>query len=258
MASLADLRRAHENGPYLGTHIVGGDTLFTEAAGTAGYDYLWIDTEHASLDRGHVVAHLVAARASGIRAFVRIGENDPTLAKPFLDAGVDGIIFPMITSAADAQRAVDSCLYPPVGSRGFGPVRAVVIADGDAATFASRTHADVLRLIQIETRGAVEELDAILALPGVDIAVLGPADLSFAFGKPLQYGDPEMIELFRHVADRAHAHGKPALMSSPPFDSDSLRFWRGLGYDLITVGGDVSFAVGAAQITRASFDALSR
>ncbi|MDQ1206304.1 HpcH/HpaI aldolase/citrate lyase family protein [Microbacterium sp. SORGH_AS_0862] len=256
MSSHADLRRAHENGPYLGTHIVGTDTLFTEVAGRVGYDYLWIDTEHAPLDRAQVVAHLVAARASGITAFVRIGENDPTLAKPFLDAGADGIIFPMITSAADAQRAVDSCLYPPAGSRGFGPVRALAVAEVDAAAFLSQTHADVLRLIQIETRGAVDELDAILDLPGVDIAVLGPADLSFAFGKPLQYTDPEMIELFRHIAERAHVHGKPALMSSPPFDSDSLRFWRDLGYDLVTVGGDVSFAVGAAQLTRAAFDAL--
>ena len=111
-----------------GTLLCIGDPTVTEIISQAGFDVLWIDTEHSPISGITLQNTLIAARAGGTPAWVRIPWNDPVLAKPVLDMGADGIIFPYIRTLEDAERAVAACEYPPRGVRGYGPMKAPVPA----------------------------------------------------------------------------------------------------------------------------------
>lgn len=231
----------------LGSHVTCNDPQQTEAMGEAGFDYLWIDLEHTAIERYNLLLHLIAARAAGVPAFVRIPWNDPVLAKPVLEMGVHGLIFPLVETADDARRAVASCLYPPDGIRGFGPRRAIRHGLDSPLDYIADKSKRILKLVQIETRAALENVDAIAAIPEVDILVLGPFDLSGAFGKLGQIMDPEVQAGYRHVVERVHAAGKPLLVSTGDPSAKSIRMWYDMGADLITVGTDMGYIVQGAN-----------
>ena len=151
----AKLRR-HEM--CIGTHVSLNEAVVTEMMGYLPYDYLWIDMEHSVINTERLLGQLIAARASGINAIVRIPANDPILAKPVLDAGADGIIFPMIRGYDDAARAMEACMYPPRGVRGYGPWRAYRFGTINGADYRATVDDTLLRFIQIEEMGAIREL----------------------------------------------------------------------------------------------------
>lgn len=236
----------------IGTHVTANDPQQTEIMSQMGFDYLWIDTEHSAIERYTVLMHLIAARAANIPCFVRIPWNDPVLAKPILEMGVQGLIFPLVESVEDAELAVRSCLYPPDGIRGFGPRRAVRYGMDPVQDYIKVNHKKVLKLVQIETAKAFENVDKIARLPGVDIIVLGPNDLSGAFGKLAQLENPEMQAIYRTVIQKTHEAGKPLLVSSGNFSRESIRMWADLGADLITVGSEMGYIVHGAKTTFAT------
>ena len=246
----------------IGSHITCNDPQQTEIIGNVGFDYFWIDTEHTAIEKYTLLQHLIAARAANIPAFVRIAWNDHVLAKPVLEMGVQGIIFPMIETAADADRAVKSCLYPPEGNRGFGPRRATKYGLDSVEDYISVESKKILKLIQIETKSAVENIEEIARIPGVDILVLGPMDLSGAYGKLSKLNDPEIQNIYRHVVKKAHEAGKPILVSSGNFSHESIKMWAEMGMDLITVGSEAGFMLQGARTTLNNaneiFDKLKR
>jgi len=97
----------------IGTILESNDNCIAELMGKVGFDFVWIDGEHGPLDKKEILYHIMAAQGAGLAAFVRVAWNDPVLVKPILDMGADGIIFPFIRNAEDAEKAVNSCLYPP-------------------------------------------------------------------------------------------------------------------------------------------------
>ena len=194
----AKLRR-HEM--CIGTHVSLNEAVVTEMMGYLPYDYLWIDMEHSVINTERLLGQLIAARASGINAIVRIPANDPILAKPVLDAGADGIIFPMIRGYDDAARAMEACMYPPRGVRGYGPWRAYRFGTINGADYRATVDDTLLRFIQIEEMGAIRELDKILTIDAIDAFIFGPNDLSGSMGKLGQTNDPEV----RAVIDEAIA-----------------------------------------------------
>ena len=115
-----------EKGFFTGAHIRCQDPCMSELLANGGYDVLWIENEHSFLDKKTTYLHVLAAQAGGAAAVVRVAWNDPVLVKPVLEMGVDGVIFPLISSAEDALKAVASCLYPPEGIRGFGPILSLI------------------------------------------------------------------------------------------------------------------------------------
>jgi len=240
----------------LGVHISGGDPQMTEMIGNIGIDFFWIDTEHSMIDKAALLGHLIAARAADVPAFVRIAWNDRVLAKPILDAGVQGMIFPMVNSAKEAEDAVKACLYPPDGVRGFGPGRAIDFGLTPIDEYIKEGHKDVLTIVQIETREAVECVDEIAAVPGLDIVAVGPGDLSGAFGKLNRIYDTEIQKIFAYVIARAHAADKPVLISSIPYDKANIKMWMDLGADMITAGGDYSFIMNGAATVKSNFSQL--
>ena len=189
-----------------GVHIPSCDLNFYEIAALTGMDYVWIDTEHAASTRSSVVNGIIALQARGVSAVVRVRKCDAELAKPFLDNGADGIVFPMVNTPEQAAMAVAACRYPPRGTRGFGPVRANDYGGMDPIRQIAYADANVMPIIQIEHHLAVERLDAIFSVEGVSYAVIGPMDLSLSVGKPGRMNDPEVHGMLETIYEKARRY----------------------------------------------------
>lgn len=224
-----------------GTHTSLTDFTLTEMYGNYGFDYVWIDTEHSAIDYQELNMHILAAQAKGMAAIVRIPFVEPYLAKRVLEMGPDGIIFPMIRDAGMVKTAMDACLYPPRGTRGFGAARA-----WDYGTMGLKTYLDTLddslcKFIQFELKEAVEQIDEILEVPYVDGYVVGPMDLSGSLGHLGEsYGDSN-TEVISKIVAKIKETGKPVGTSVGDVAEDKLRHWFDLGMSFISAGGDTAF-----------------
>src|SRR5579883_1215173 len=226
----------------VGAGITLSDPAVTEALGQVA-DFVWIDLEHSPVGPEALAAHLIAARAAGTAALVRVAGSDENLIKSALDIGAQGIIVPQVRSAAEVHRAVSACRYPPAGRRGYGPRRMsqygrhggpAYVRDADAALFVS---------VQIETAEAVAELAAILATPGLDGIILGPYDLSFSMGKPGELADPEIRATLERIVRDARAAGR-YVGTGMGSDDEPLCEWAfSIGVQWVQIGGDCGYMV---------------
>lgn len=238
MSTLTDIKtKIASRELVIGTHVSLLDPAVSELAACVGFDFLWIDTEHSAIDRGALQQHLVAAQAGGAAAFVRIPWNDAVLAKPVLEMGPAGIVFPMICTAEQAKAAVAACLYPPAGVRGFGPRRAVRYGAVPADRYIREAAGSFWRIMQIEHVEAVRNLEAIVGIEGVDAIVVGPNDLSGSLGLLGQTGHPEVQRLCDRIAEVAKRRGVPLGVSIGD-DAEVVRRWIERGVDWIATGGD--------------------
>jgi 4-hydroxy-2-oxoheptanedioate aldolase len=216
-----------------------------------GFDYLCVDLQHGLIDYQTALGMLQAIRTTDTPAFVRVPQNDFGMINKVLDAGALGVVIPMISSAEDARAAVRACRYPPAGMRSFGPARALFSVGPDY--FA---HADelVACIPMIETRQAVDELDAILAVPGIDAVYVGPNDLSLALGLPPASDNPGAYqEAYRRIAKACAERGVIAgIHANPELAPRHLAS----GFRLITVASDLgALSAGAARDLRAAREA---
>ncbi|AEV30409.1 2,4-dihydroxyhept-2-ene-1,7-dioic acid aldolase [Sphaerochaeta pleomorpha str. Grapes] len=225
--------------------VVGGHVFFTDpsisaAMATFGYDFIWIDGEHGPFDKQNLLMHVIAVNEGGSAAFVRVPVNDPAVIKPVLEMGIDGIIIPMVLTQAEAQAAVAACLYPPEGIRGFGPRRAIKYGKTDIKTYLETAKESFLRIIQIEHVTAVENIEAILCVEGLDAIIIGPNDLSASLDLLGQSTHPQVLQLGSRVIKAAKNAGKPVGVSIGP-DEAVIGMWMEMGVDFISVGDDISF-----------------
>ena len=151
--------------------------LLIGSIGDAGWDCILIDQQHGLGGHDAMVGCLTAAKAEGLGTLVRVADNDPGLIGRALDAGAQGIVCPLINSAQDAERFVRAVKYPPRGNRSWGPYRAQLNLPGQ---YVPEANGWTIACPQIETKGALDELDDILAIDGVDMICFGPNDLSAA------------------------------------------------------------------------------
>lgn len=226
-----------------GTHVVDTDLQLIELIAGAGFDYLWIDTEHSQADKHDIHNTLMAARASGsdTATFIRVADIDPILVKPILEMGPTGIVFPGAQSADDVRRAVAACCYPPIGVRGFGPRACIRYGKEDILEYVRDSADAVFKIIQLEHKDAWADLDNILEVPGVDAFVFGPMDLAASFGYYRNWKHPDVIACIDDVIRRVHAAGKYIGVSTGPYDTDALHVWLDKGIDLISVGNENAF-----------------
>ncbi len=176
----------------VGTAITLNDAAVSELIAEAGYDFTWIDIEHAPLDLTATLGHVMALRGTETAPFVRVRCNDVHVIKPVLDLVPAGIIVPLVNTAAEAEAAVRACKYPPRGIRGYGPRRGQRFGALSQPEYLAKADEQTLVIIQIEHIEAIKNLDAILTVPGIDAICLGPNDLSGSFGKLGQLQDPEV------------------------------------------------------------------
>ena len=188
----------------LGSWISIGHPIIAEVMSDAGFDWLCIDMEHSVIDYFEAQQLIMAIQSKGIKAFVRVGENNSRIIKRILDAGADGIIIPSVNSAEDAIKAVKSVKYPPYGNRGVGLARAQSYGFG-FDSYLNKTSKDIKLIVQIEHINAINELDAIIQTDGIDGTFIGPYDLSGSMGKPGNYDDEEVKDalcLYETIASK--------------------------------------------------------
>lgn len=223
-----------------GIHCSSSDMTLFEQAALTGIDYVWIDTEHAAIHAESVLNGMMVLQGRGVSAIVRVPNCDPVLAKSYLDNGAEGIVFPMVNTAEQARLAVAACRYPPVGVRGFGPRRCYDYGDMSAAEQMEYANKHVMPIIQIEHYEAVNNLDEILSVEGVDYAVIGPMDLSASVGKVGQLEDPEVRGLLDTIFAKCKAHNVKIGVSTGP-NRKLYEYCLAQGVDFISMGNPCSF-----------------
>ena len=227
----------------IGTHITLADSTVTEIMGSVGFDYLWIDTEHTSFDLEDLRNHLIAAKAVGATPIVRVPEVSQVRAKPVLEMGPAGIVFPQVNSYEQAVEAVKACRYPPVGNRGWGPRRAMGFGVNMSAQEYIAQADDVLTILQFENIAAYEDLDRILTIEGLDVIMLGPCDLAASMGHIGDWYHPEVEGVVEELFARAHRAGKKIGVSFGLGTREEMRRYQRLGVDMISFAADVDFVV---------------
>jgi 2-dehydro-3-deoxyglucarate aldolase len=177
----------------IGSWITLNHPSIAEIMADAGFDWLCVDMEHSVTDYFEAQQLILSIQSKGLKAFVRVGENNTRIIKRVLDAGADGIIVPSVNSAAEAKKAVDAVKYPPFGKRGVGLARAQSYGFG-FEKYRDGASKDIKLICQIEHINAIRELDAIIQTEGVDGTFIGPYDLSGSMGKPGQWDEPDVKE----------------------------------------------------------------
>jgi 2-keto-3-deoxy-L-rhamnonate aldolase RhmA len=172
------------------------------ALAACGVDFFIIDTEHSPGDLHEIEALARAARHFGIAPLVRITDNEYFLIARTLDCGAAGVVMPRIHCADDARRVVEAVKYPPAGKRGFG-LRSIHtdFSGMGTAEAIERANRETIIVVQVEYQEALDDLENIVAVPGVDATMIGPQDLSISLGVPGQFGHETMTAAFRRVAE---------------------------------------------------------
>ena len=223
----------------IGMAISMTDASISELSGEVGYDFSWIDMEHGPIDLQCAMHHVRAHRGTRTAPFVRVRQNDVNTIKPVLDLAPAGIIVPQVNTGAEAEAAVRACRYPPEGVRGYGPARGLRYGMIPQLEYLERIKNDPMIVIQIEHIDAVNNIDDLLAVPGIDVYCLGPNDLSGSLNKLGEHDDPEVRAAIETVAKKVVASGR-ILGSSGGYSAESFARWMDLGVKWINVGGDVS------------------
>ncbi len=238
--------------PIYGSHVFIGNPALTECMAQTGFDVLWIDMEHTAIDNESLLMNLIAAKAGGTPAWVRIRWNDPVLAKPVLDMGADGVIFPYIRTAEEAQAAVCACLYPPEGVRGYGPLRALRYGEIPQMEFVTSTYRNCKRIIQIEHIDAVTNLREIVKVKDIDAFIFGPNDLSGSLGLIGQVRHPDCLRVYEEAAKILRESGIPFGVATG-FDSEWLNYWKNLGASIFFCGHDAAYVQSGATALLSDF-----
>jgi 4-hydroxy-2-oxoheptanedioate aldolase len=244
------LRSWRDGGQAIGAWLGAPSGHTAETMAHVGFDWLCVDMQHGIVDYRDVVEMLRAISTTDTVPFVRVPWNDPPIIMKALDAGAYGVVVPLVNTRADAEQAVWSCRYPPAGGRSFGPARAAMYG-GD--NYAAEANDEIAVICMIETAEALDNLDDILSVEGVDCAYIGPSDLAYALGLP-PTGDnanPKHQEAVLHIRDACKRHGV-----APGSHTSSLAYttkWLDAGFQMVNLGADVAFmrALAATELTAA-------
>ncbi|OGV58384.1 MAG: hypothetical protein A2X49_10480 [Lentisphaerae bacterium GWF2_52_8] len=221
----------------VGMVVTLSDPAVSELAGDAGYDFTWIDMEHAPLNIETVHAHIMALRGTNAAPFVRVTWNEHGVIKPVLDLAPAAVIIPMVNSAEAAEAAVSACRYPPKGTRGCGVRRAVRYGVTPFGDYLKASESEPLVIVQIEHIDAVRNLDAILKVPGIDSICIGPCDLSGSMGKLNQLDDPELNRVIDEICLKTRK-ANIILGSATGYSQQIFDKWRKRGLQWTAISGD--------------------
>jgi 4-hydroxy-2-oxoheptanedioate aldolase len=211
-----------------------------------GWDSLTIDLQHGVVDYQSMIPMLQAISTTDTVPVVRVPWLDPSALMKALDAGAYAVICPMISTADEARQLVAYTHYAPRGTRSFGPVRATLYGGADYAQQANDT---IVTFAMIETAQALENLDAIMSVEGLDAVYIGPSDLSLALGcRPVfDDVDPPVAQAIDHILERAKAHGLVAGIHNGTSEGALARVAK--GFQFVTVSSDARLiAAGAQQV----------
>lgn len=229
----------------IGSWIMMGTPMSVEVMALAGFEWLVIDIEHTSIDLQTAENLIRTIQANNIKALVRISKNEEVIIKKVLDMGADGIIVPMVSSKEDALQAVNYAKYPPIGKRGVGLYR----ASGYGTTFEEYKRwvdEELVIIAQIEHIDAVNNIEDIVQVEGVDGIIIGPYDLSGSMGYPGEFERDDVKEAVQKVLDRCEANNIPSGFHVVDTNPEKLQIKIDQGCTFLAYGIDYFFMRDAA------------
>lgn len=217
-------------------------------AKSAGFHWLFIDLEHTAMDLETATQISIAALPVGVSPIVRVPEGDAKRAQRLLDNGAQGIVFPHVESAEEAERLVKACRFPPAGHRSLtAPGAQLQYAALETREAMDLLDQETLIVVMVETPEAANKAGEIASIQGVDVVLIGSNDMCAAMGKPGQLDDPEFADLLGRVVDDVTAAGKwPGL--GGVYQEELLSRYMERGIRFVLGGSDLSFMfVGARK-----------
>lgn len=213
---------------------VAGPTLGT------GIDFLWIDTEHMPYGVEELDVIPVLARQRGVAPMIRVANNDPGLIKKAYDVGAVLVMVPQVNTAEEARQAVDAAHYAPEGNRGLSPMWTRVAGE-DWQTVLDTANDETLLICQLESKQSWDNLDEIAAVPGIDIILVGPLDLSASLGLAGQTGSPQVQQIMEEVPRRLEGSG--IVVGTTLVNPDEIKQKIDWGYRFLNVGSPLGYGV---------------
>ncbi len=251
-----ELRRKIESGAKLrGTHVTLSDPSICAILGRVGFDFIWVDMEHTYIDCKALYIHMNAARSVGVNVIVRIPQNDYITLKRVMEMGVDGVIFPMIRSAQEAEKIVSATYYPPRGTRGFGPRDAIQFGLADLNEYILKGSLEMCRFIQIEHVDAVNRIEELIGVEGIDGYIFGANDLSGSIGQLGHPCEEPTGRLMKRAIEALRNHGKYIGFSTGDFRKETIDHFSEMGIPMISAGADTDYLLCGAQ---QAYENLSR
>ena len=214
---------------------------------TAGFDWMFIDAEHSSIDPGTAAELAAAALPVGITPIARVAGFEHWHASRILDNGAQGITFPHVDTASDAKRVADACRYPPVGKRSMGGgLQQLGFASMPLADAARIVNEETLVVVMIESPQGVAQCEEIAAVKGVDALLIGTNDLCFEMGIPGQFNDARVAEAYKKVIAACRKHGKFPGMGGM-YTPELLERHIAMGVQLVLSGSDYNLIMTAGK-----------
>ncbi|MEN2977646.1 HpcH/HpaI aldolase/citrate lyase family protein (plasmid) [Tistrella bauzanensis] len=235
-----------------GTWAALADPLSAELCARIGFDWMVLDGEHAPNDLRSILAQLQAVAAFACAPVVRLPVADPVLAKQYLDIGAQTLLVPMIDTAQDAAAIAAAMRYPPRGRRGIGSALARAGGFGITTDYLATADAEIVLIVQAESRRAMADIDAIATTDGVDGVFFGPSDLAADMGLIGQTGHPDVVAAVERGIRAVVAAGKPAGVLA--MDPELAGRYRAAGARFIAVATDVGALVGDLKARLAQID----
>lgn len=227
-----------------GTWITLGDPDVVDILRNFSFDWLVLDTEHATLSWETAKKMLQTVGEQGPSTIVRLGQADQYMVKVALDIGSDGVIAPLVNSPEEAERLVNYAMYPPVGTRGTGPARASRYG-ANLSEYVRRANDEVLVAVQIETTEALSRVKEILSVPRVDMGFVGPSDLTMSLGLVDDRSNPKVIDAMKRVVKVADDLGKTA--GTMAANIQEVKKFSEIGFRFISLGSDAKYLTAGAR-----------
>ncbi|WP_449537873.1 HpcH/HpaI aldolase family protein [Ferdinandcohnia sp. Marseille-Q9671] len=224
----------------LGSWITLGHSSIAEIMSQAGFEWLVVDMEHSVISLSDAQSLIQVIELSGVTPLVRVGVNDANLIKRVMDTGAHGVIVPLVNTKEEAEKAVESVKYPPLGTRGVGLARATKYG-ANFEGYKKWVNEESIVIVQIEHIDGVNNLEEILSVEGVDGFIIGPYDLSGSLGVPGQFDHPSVIEALDRVKSISKRMGKTAGFHVVPTNEDSTLEKIKEGYNFIAYSIDELF-----------------
>jgi 4-hydroxy-2-oxoheptanedioate aldolase len=237
-------RALAEQHRQIGLWSSSGSVAAVEMLGPAGYDWILLDTEHTPSELPDIMAQMRVLNGGTAEAVVRPAWNDAVLIKRFLDAGAQSLLIPFVQNEEEAIRAVKATRYPPHGIRGVS-VSSRANRYGRVGEYFRLVHDELCVLVQLETGAALDRLEEIAAVDGIDGIFVGPSDLAADLGHLGNPGHPDVQAAIRSAVDKCRRLGKPAGILAP-VEEDARRYLE-WGFTFVAVGADMGLLRKAAD-----------
>lgn len=230
-----------------GMHVSIGDICVGKVVGGLGYDFIFLDMEHTCLSYEQLQNQMNTIQAKGTDVLVRVPEHDLPAMKKIMEMGPDGVILPMVHSYEECRELIRYTLYPPYGNRGFGPLNAVDFGAKDALEYARHNHEEMVRIVMIEHKDFIDDLERIMTIPFIDGFLFGASDLSGSINELGDVFGEHTSDLIRRAIRVLHDKKRYVGISTGSTDPKVLQYWNELGMDMLSAGQDYGFILEKAR-----------